>query len=222
MDSRILQSLSHQRLNLHSACLESETLARCCPLDIVQIPDVDSHRVYSTMGLLDILPLEIRQAILLNLDIQSLTGLRRVSQSRRLDVDLLPKYKTLRTQAPELLRAVISIGTSGRTTVFDLHGALVTQDCFLCGDFAAYIYLLSCSRVCTLCLIERVETLPMLPSHAKDKFGLDNKALSRLPTLRSLPGIYSHRETTHRKESLQSIAELRNKRGFIYMGLWKR
>ena len=39
----------------------------------------------------------------------------------------------------------------------------------------------------------------MIPSRAKTKYGLDSKALSALPRLRSLPGVYSQGQTRHRK-----------------------
>lgn len=199
MDSELAKLLSRERTGLRGECLEPENLARCCPMDFVHMSYFDSHEAHTSMGQLDILPLELRNEVLLSLDLETLTTLRRTSQSSRLAVEHLPKYKALRAYAPELLRAAISIGISDMITVYDLYEFQATPACCFCGDFAAYIYLLTSARVCWLCLMERVEILPMLPSHARDEFGLDNQTFVQVPTFRSLPGTYSHRRTTHRK-----------------------
>ena len=144
------------------------------------------------------LPLEILTVILLNLDLQSLTVLRRVSQSSRLTVDNLPQYQSIWNHGPELLRAALSVKISGSTTLLELYGALTKASCFLCGDFGAFVYMLSCKRVCFLCVTQRPELLPMILSHAKDKYGLDTEALSGLLKMRSLPGVYSQGQTRHR------------------------
>lgn len=197
-----LNELSYARTDLRHICLEAEPLARTCPLDNTydgRFPAPHPNDTRSSLiGTLGVLPLELLTAILLNLDLQSLTVLRRVSRRSRHAVDTLPQYQSIRTHGPELLRAALSLKLSNSTTLSKLYGALTTASCFLCGDFGAFVYMLSCNRVCFLCLTQRPELLPMVPSHAKDKYGLDSKAVSSLPILRSLPGVYSQRQHRHR------------------------
>lgn len=197
-----LEELSYARTDLRHICLEAETLAQTCPLDNThdsQFPTALSHDSSSSfIGALGVLPVELLNAIFSTLDIQSLTVLRRVSQRSRLAVDTLPQYRSIRLHGPELLRASLSLKLSGSTTLSELYGALTTASCFFCGDFGAFIYILSCNRVCLLCVMQRPELLPMTPSRAKDKYGLNRKTLSSLPTLRSLPGVYSQSFHIHR------------------------
>ena len=197
-----MDEFSYIRTDLRHICLEPKTLARCCPLDSTHDSQFTAGRPKDSkltiMGTLDILPAEMLTMILLNLDLQSLTVLRRVSQGSRLAVDTLPQYQSIRTHGPELLRATLSLNIANSTTLLELYSALTTASCFLCGDFGAFVYMLSCKRVCFLCLTQRPEVLPMIPSHARDRYGLDNKALSGLPKMRSLPGVYSQGQTRHR------------------------
>ena len=83
-------------------------------------------------------------------------------------------------------------------SVLDTYQALTSQSCVYRGDFGPFIYLLSYSRVCFICLCKRKEVLPLLPSHAKKDYGLGSKALSSLPRFRNLPGVYSLTKTQHR------------------------
>ena len=197
-----LDEFSIARTDPRHIYLEAETLARTCPLDCThesQFPAAHPNDSRSSfIGALGILPLELLNAVLLDLDLQSLTVLRRVSQRSRLAVDVLPQYQSIRLHGPELLRASLSLRLSDSTTLSQLYGALTTASCFLCGEFGAFIYMLSCSRVCLLCVEQRPELLPLSLSHAKHKYGLNRKAVSSLPTLRSLPGVYSQSFTKHR------------------------
>lgn len=166
--------------------LQKDTLARCCPLD--KIPGDLEYPVSSSLGKLDILPLELRDAVFHHLDVQSLINLRRVSQMSRFAVDALRQYRFVQQHAPELLRAAIGLEISKSTLIVDLFQALTSQTCYLCGDFGAFIYLFSCDRVCFLCLTEKTELRPLRIWHARDVYCLDEQALAGLPKLRSLYG----------------------------------
>lgn len=174
---------------IYGICLEKDRLARCCPLD--KIPGDLEYPISSSLGKLDTLPLELLNAVFLYLDIQSLTNLRRVSQRSRFALDALPQYRILQEHAPELLRAAIGLEISKSTLIADLFKALTCQTCYLCGDFGPFIYLLSCNRVCSLCLSQNSELCPLRVSQARDLYSLDKQTLAGLPKLRSLPGKYS-------------------------------
>ncbi|KAG6986678.1 hypothetical protein G7Y79_00074g098750 [Physcia stellaris] len=169
--------------------LQKDRLARCCPLD--KIPGDLEYPVSSSLGKLDILPLELRHAVFHHLDIQSLINLRRVSQMSRFAVDALPQYRFVQHHAPELLRAAIGLEISKSTLIADLFKTLTSQTCYLCGDFGTFIYLLSCHRVCLLCLTEETELRPLRVAQARDLYCLDEQALAALPKLRSLYGKHS-------------------------------
>jgi hypothetical protein len=63
-----------------------------------------------------------------------------------------------------------------------------------CGDFGGYLYLLSCSRVCFLCVSEDPAYLPLRPRQACRKFGLDQRAMNTLPKMLTREGVYSPNE----------------------------
>ena len=185
-------------IDLFGICLEKDKLARCCPLD--KVPSDAEYPVSSTLGKLDTLPLELEHAVFLCLDVQSLMNLRRVSQKGRLSVDSLPQYRIVQEHAPELLRAAIGLQTSEFTLIADLFKALTCQTCYLCGDFGPFIYLLSCNRVCYLCMAKNTELRPLRVSHARNLYTLDKHVLGSLPKLRSLPGDYSRHNNTCKKQ----------------------
>lgn len=200
LDSKAIEAKLHELigrpLRTNEVCLGPSALARCCPLD--SAPAKPATLSFS-LGALDILPLELRTAVFLRLDVQSLTTLRRVSQSARLAVDAFPPYKSVRQHAPELLRAVLSTQVAGHNTAVDLYNVLLTQNCRYCGDFGTFIYIFTCVRVCCLCTSEEMDMLPLTPSLAKTSCGLSAKDVSSLPTIRTLPGMYSWLNKSRRR-----------------------
>ena len=191
-----LEGVINPGTELHQLFLEAQTLARCCPLDNSQD---HCYRAPINSGMLETLPRELLNAVLGQLDVQSLTNFRRVSQNSRLAVDAILPYRTLRVQAPELLRAILSHGIGRWTLIQDLFDALLSRNCAGCGDFGPFIYLLSCSRACFKCICKDLKFSPQLASTAKAEYGLDDRALAGLPTLRSLPGSSTHKFKTRGK-----------------------
>ena len=63
------------------------------------------------LGSLDILPLELLQRILFQLDLCTLTGFRRVNQLALQSVASIPQYKAINTHANDALRGILSIKT---------------------------------------------------------------------------------------------------------------
>lgn len=70
-----------------------------------------------------------------------------------------------------------------------------------CGYFGTYLYLLSCSRICYVCLMENTQFLPLAPANARITFGLNRRELSKLPIALSLPGRYSGFDKIRRTRS---------------------
>jgi hypothetical protein len=132
--------------------------------------------------------------ILQQLDLRTLTDFRLVNRRATELVLSLPQYSAITTHALNALRGILSIETGRWVTCSALYEKLTTPCCEQCGDFGGYLYLLTCRRVCFLCLSEAKAYLPLPPKHAKWKFGLDDQAIKTLPRMRVIPGIYSPNE----------------------------
>lgn len=144
------------------------------------------------LGSLDTLPLEILHNILPQLDLLTLTDFRRVNQRALQLVASLPQFKAINSHARDALRGILSIETGRWITCEDLYATLCTAQCERCGDFGAYLYILTCKRVCFLCFTQAEAYLPLRFIHATQKFGLDRSILNTLPRMRSIPGKYAN------------------------------
>ncbi|KAI5465235.1 hypothetical protein BGZ63DRAFT_478851 [Mariannaea sp. PMI_226] len=157
-----------------------------------------SHYFHSnpsaSLGDLGRLPSEILQEILIQTDLQSLLHFR-ISNGRALEfVDSIPKFKAITSYARNALQGIISIKTGSWITSRTLFEKLCTPDCEECGDFGAYLYLITCKRVCFLCLTQDKQYLPLRTRQASQKFGLEIETIKALPCMRVIPGIYSPNE----------------------------
>jgi len=190
--------------------LQAEKLAPSCPFDRVSFSDVDSpfferfgfkyrhkkKKEYRSLGMLDILPLEIRNQIFLELDVASLVVILGVSHITRRAVDALVEYRTIRAQVPELVRTILSLGIINLRPISDLHVALSKKGCHYCGGVEEYLYVLIYSRVCSHCLTTRKKLPPLSTSDARLGYGRDAASLSRLPSLSYPPDTYPRRRLT--------------------------
>jgi hypothetical protein len=106
-------------------------------------------------------------------------------------VESFPQYKAIRKHAYNALRGTMYIETGWWITCGMVYEKLCTAECEECGDFGGYLYILTCKRVCFLCLSVDKQYLPLRYSHAIRKFGLNRPILRTLPRMRSIPGTYS-------------------------------
>lgn len=72
-----------------------------------------------------------------------------------------------------------------------MYEKLCLAECEVCGDFAGYLYLITCKRVCFTCLSQNILYLPLTPQHAWSQFGVSSAIVDKLPWMRVVPGIYS-------------------------------
>ncbi|KAI5859492.1 hypothetical protein GGS23DRAFT_585652 [Durotheca rogersii] len=147
----------------------------------------------TNLGLLDALPLELLHEILPQLDLRTLADVRRVNRRAIELVNSLPQYKAISTHARNALRGILSIETGRWITCRTLYEKLCTPGCEQCGDLGGYLYLLTCKRVCFLCISEDRLYLPLSRRRASWKFGLDSRILNTLPRMRVIHGTYSGR-----------------------------
>ncbi|KAF2500415.1 hypothetical protein BU16DRAFT_556885 [Lophium mytilinum] len=147
------------------------------------------------LGVLDVLPLELLQALLCQLDLRTLTDFGYVNRRATEVVGSIPQYKAAATNAPSLLRGILAIESGPWITCEALYEKLCTAECEQCGDFGSYLYIFTCKRVCFRCLSLDDRFRPLLRSHAIQKFGINDQILDTLPYMRSLPGTYSPHHT---------------------------
>lgn len=157
----------------------------------------------SSIGLLDILPVELVQYTLHMLDFQSLSHLSRVSLQGNEVVRSLPAYRSLMEHAPHALAAL------GRTRLISLqsanalYGTLLSEQCISCGEYGAFLFLPTCERCCYECLC-RNQSLWLIPTTlARKCFDLTLSQLKRLPIMRSVPGSYFVGHTISRQRQLK-------------------
>nr|XP_003188766.1 hypothetical protein ANI_1_2526074 [Aspergillus niger CBS 513.88] len=162
----------------------------------------------SGLGHLQILPLEIVYEICFLLDIQSLLNLRHVNRRAHQIVRTTRGYEVTITHAFEALCVILKTKIASWFTLSDLFKVLCTRDCHFCGSFGGFIFLLSFTRCCFSCI--REDSLPsLLPSSVvKNRFNSSPRGLySLVPTIRSLPGIYSMDEIVRKKRTQIMPAE---------------
>lgn len=190
LDSPIVEGLTYRRPNLKDFTLDDNDLTRTCPLD--------NHRHHidpkNDLGVLDTLPLELLSSILVQIDLRSLTDFRRINNRSMQVVDSVTEYQSIQRHTPDSLRSILSVGLGSHISAQALFRTLNESRCEECGDFAGFIYLITCKRVCFLCCYEKPRYFPLLISEASRKFGVHRRLFAPLPTVRSIPGCYSPNE----------------------------
>lgn len=154
------------------------------------------------IGTLDMLPTELLDEILLQLDLFILTNFRRVNRRGDEVVNALPQYRAIATHAPNALIGPLRIGTGGWITCKDLYKTLCSPNCVTCGDFGGYIYLITCRRVCFLCFTGEKIYLPLAPETVCREFGLQPRTVDTLPHMFLLPGMYTWSEKNPTQSTL--------------------
>ncbi|EEU37574.1 uncharacterized protein NECHADRAFT_87452 [Fusarium vanettenii 77-13-4] len=154
-----------------------------------------SHiRPATGLGALDALSLELLTMILGELDLYTFFNFGSVNRRAADVVDQVPVYKDITKHALCALRGILSINTERWITCRTLYEKLFLAECEVCGDFAGYLYLITCKRVCFICLSRDISYLPLTPQQAWSQFGLSSAIVDTLPWMRVVPGIYSPHE----------------------------
>ncbi|KAK0753434.1 hypothetical protein B0T18DRAFT_434194 [Schizothecium vesticola] len=200
MDTRHLslgnaRNYCRQKLRIVDYTLDDAELEARCPLDN------GKHVMLPKRSLID--------QVLQMLDIPTLTTFRRVNQRALLLVDSLPPYRRL-----DVLPHYFACAA--------LFQVLTGGKCESCNLFGAYLYLITCKRVCYFCFTRRKEYFPISLALAAREAMLPKKALSGLPQVLGLPGRYTARGKLSRSRvtlidrptllRLSKKAEMLNKR----------
>lgn len=182
-----LGHLTYSRVNLNDHLLDDNLPSFPCP---PQPP----HSPTTGLGTLDALPLELMCHIISQLDLRTLPDFGLANRQAYCLLTSHHQYKAIITHARNALYGILSIQTGRWIACSTLYNTLCTSKCDQCDDFGGYIYLLTCRRVCFLCLSQQRGYLPLLPTHACQKFGLDRRLIKSIPHVKALPGIYSPNE----------------------------
>ncbi|SPN98450.1 uncharacterized protein DNG_01494 [Cephalotrichum gorgonifer] len=145
----------------------------------------------SSIGGLEVLPLDLIQEVLAQLDITTLLDFRRVNKQALALVESLPHYRAITTHAPSALHAIFRIQTGRSIAVQTLFDELCAWKCHHCDGFGGYLYLITCIRLCRPCFTTKNRYLPRDTTRVKAEFLLDDEITNRLPRMRLHPGKYA-------------------------------
>ncbi|KAL2832718.1 hypothetical protein BJY01DRAFT_253783 [Aspergillus pseudoustus] len=156
---------------------------RLCPLDNGR----HTSPANVDLGKLDILPLELLEMVLEQLDIQALTKFRRVNRQAMQAVDSIHAYRQIFTRSEP---------SSAFALVLPIHARISTANSKLpdagpVDASEALIYLLTCRRVCAVCFAYKNEYIPIQKCDVLDGRGLYAQDLPTLPSMKMLPGHYT-------------------------------
>jgi hypothetical protein len=170
------------------------------------------------LGALGLLPTELLQGLLPQLDLCSLTQFRRVNRRATEVVESLLQYRAIATHASNVLQGALKTGAGKWISCETVYEKLCAAECEQCGDFGGYLYILTCKRVCFLCLSEDDTYLPLLRRHAIRRFGINYQVLETLPCLTSLPGEYSLGKNRHQPRFILADRESACRAGVVLHG----
>ena len=198
IDTTELRYRTYSRGDICDRTIDTEYLQHDCPLDQTSSKTPSpSHMQDATtsLGRFEKLPLETTQNILSNADLSTLTLLRSISKPMNNLINSLLAYKKVITHSPDALRALLSTQVAQYFTVNDLYGALRDQNCFVCGSFGAFLYLLECRRCCWKCLSSAQDLLPISLAATKLLYRSDKQTMAKIPTLLNIPGSYGLKQS---------------------------
>ncbi|KAK1989714.1 hypothetical protein LX36DRAFT_664974 [Colletotrichum falcatum] len=157
------------------------------------------QRMFKTgLGSLDRLPLELLHDALLHLDMRSLFNFRQINLRSRETVDSLKQYQMAATHGLNLLCASLRTQIATSVSLFEFYDALCTKACTLCGKFGGFISLLTWNRCCFVCLQRAPETQVRTLAAVRKQLNLTKAELNQLRSFKTLPGIYSMKESVHK------------------------
>ncbi|KIM31447.1 hypothetical protein M408DRAFT_21481 [Serendipita vermifera MAFF 305830] len=100
------------------------------------------------------------------------------------------------------MASLVYTGVANHFTVCHLFGILCVSKCSSCANFAAFIWLPECKRVCVPCVRKDPAYMPMTVADATIAFGLGKKMLETIPIVKTLPGEYGLWTSTRRRQML--------------------
>lgn len=166
----------------------------------------------ASLGLLDLLPLEIIHIILESLDYKSLGNVRLVNIRGRYIVQHVPAYQNTATYCHAALRGLAAMNLLGECCANYLYSVACDDRCVGCGAFGSFFNLSKRRRCCISCITDISGDLGMVSTKkAAFLYGLTNKAMKQLTKVLAVPGNYTmHLSTTPDRNILHEIVNRRD------------
>ncbi|KAM5476122.1 hypothetical protein MauCBS54593_000805 [Microsporum audouinii] len=202
------EQLSEEYLITHLSHRPPHQLAgRISVSDPPKFSTLPPHSGPSSIGRLDVLPLEILHDTLNSLDFRTLSRLSYVSKRGRSVVESLPAYRELMKHAPDTLKAL------GKSQLINFHPAgrlravLRSESCVWCGQYGPFLFLPTLDRCCYECQRSNPSLWVMTTDLARYCFSLTTTQVRTLPIIRSIYGVYdvSHELSRRRRLKLVSV-----------------
>jgi hypothetical protein len=144
----------------------------------------------ASLGELDRLPLELINEICLQLDIESIFYFRQTNARARQVINTLREYQIVSTHALNAFCALLQTRSASRVTLLNFYRLLCTQNCSFCHTgYGDLVYLPTWTRCCSQCIRNGGHSVSL--ASVKRVLHLSRKSLAKLPTLTTLPGIYT-------------------------------
>jgi len=150
------------------------------------------------LGSLNRLPLELLHDVFLRLDMLSLFNLRQANLGSRQTVDSLKQYQVVVSHRLNLFCALLRTRLAIGVSLFDFHDALCPKACVFCGEFGGFMSLLLWNRCCFKCLQGALKTQVQPLAAVRKQFHLTKTELGQLRSFKTLPGIYSMKESVNK------------------------
>lgn len=129
--------------------LDPDVLAYGCPLDNGRHDNQIGLSTPESLSNLRDLDKDMRRLLWSEyLDLSTLTLLRSVSRRLRLGIGGTSVCSTIITYAPSSIRAALSLEVAPLFSYRDLWTVLHNAECYHWGKFGAFLYLLTCQRLC--------------------------------------------------------------------------
>jgi hypothetical protein len=193
IQSLILTMLSEENISFLAGrpayILEGESMIKIQAKPVQHVPLANLET--SSIGNLDVLPLEILQMMMRELDFRSLMRLSHVSKRGWEIVDSLPEAKSIMKHAYPAMVALSQTTLIKWHSISTIYGTMRSPECTSCGDFGPFLFLPTCQRCCFHCLEDNQSFWVISVNTAIKLFNLDKKKANREPILRAIPGSYS-------------------------------
>lgn len=205
------QCAKYYLLTYHHDAEQKMIQFRLLPQAVIPQPVSFQQSRPGSMGVFDALPFEIIYNILDHLDFRSLEKMMSINPHCKATVESLPAYRDMITHVSGTVEALMSSGVVEYFTAGQLHATLRTDRYEGCGDFGAFLFLLTCSRRCLLCICRDPQLRGMAFPGAMACFGLTMREVRQLPILVSTPEIYTRRyQVAGRRLRLVSVEAARS------------
>jgi hypothetical protein len=142
--SHILRVASYHREDYDTAVIHFPPHEQ----DVMKQTNLAESADFSTLGDLQLLPVELLHMVFEQFDAGSIFHFQHVNRRAAALIAEFPQFKLVIRHALGPLRAVLRTGISSRVSLAQIVAALRTRNCEICGSFGGFIWLFQIKRCC--------------------------------------------------------------------------